>query len=130
MNEVFLDTVGIIAVWDESDQWHAAADLSYQKLLAEGRRLITTTAVLYECGNAAARRHCRPRVDALRQVFAQEQLLIDPTTDESEEAWTANDRGQPGDAGIVDHLSFAVMRCLRITEAFTNDQHFRSAGFI
>jgi predicted nucleic acid-binding protein len=86
MNEVFLDTVGIIAVWDESDQWHASADRSYQRLLAEGRRLITTTAVLYECGNAAARRQYRPRVGAPRQLFAQEQLLIDPTSEESEEA--------------------------------------------
>ena len=25
MNLVFLDTVGLLAVWDESDQWHNAA---------------------------------------------------------------------------------------------------------
>jgi hypothetical protein len=25
MNRVFLDTVGMIAVWDDTDQWHAAA---------------------------------------------------------------------------------------------------------
>lgn len=26
MNAVFLDTVGMIAVWDDSDQWHAGAE--------------------------------------------------------------------------------------------------------
>jgi hypothetical protein len=25
MKDVFLDTVGMIAVWDNSDQWHADA---------------------------------------------------------------------------------------------------------
>lgn len=35
-----------------------------------------------------------------------------------------------GSAGIVDHVSFSVMRRLGITEAFTNDRHFAAAGFI
>jgi hypothetical protein len=26
MNPVFLDSVGLIAVWDTDDQWHAVAD--------------------------------------------------------------------------------------------------------
>jgi predicted nucleic acid-binding protein len=29
----------------------------------------------------------------------------------------------------VDHLSFVVMRRLDLLEAFTNDRHFRAAGF-
>jgi len=37
MNGVFLDSVGMIAVWDVADQWHTAADPAYQKLLALGR---------------------------------------------------------------------------------------------
>ena len=32
-------------------------------------------------------------------------------------------------AGIVDHISFAVMRRLGIADAFTNDRHFKAAGF-
>jgi predicted nucleic acid-binding protein len=63
MNHVFLDTVGMIAVWDESDQWHMAARAAYRKLLSQGRRLMTTTFVLCECGNAAARRPYRPDVN-------------------------------------------------------------------
>ncbi len=34
-----------------------------------------------------------------------------------------------GQAGIVDQVSFVVMRRLGITEAFTNDRHFQAAGF-
>ena len=56
MKQVFLDTVGMIAVWDDTDQWYAAAHAAYGQLLAQGRRLVTTSFVLCECGNAAARR--------------------------------------------------------------------------
>jgi predicted nucleic acid-binding protein len=31
---------------------------------------------------------------------------------------------------VVDHVSFIVMRQLGMTEAFTNDRHFRAAGFV
>ncbi len=129
MNDVFLDTVGLIAVWDSSDQWHAAADAAYQKLLSQGRRLCTTNAVLLECGNAAARRSYRLRVNALRQLLLQEQLLIEPSEKDIEDAWAAFDRGEAGQAGIVDQISFVAMRRLGIKEAFTNDRHFPAAGF-
>jgi predicted nucleic acid-binding protein len=59
----------------------------------------------------------------------QEQLLFDPTFEDVEAAWAAYDRGEAGGAGIVDHLSFQVMRRLSLTEALTNDQHLRAAGF-
>ena len=32
------------------------------------------------------------------------------------------------DAGIVDQISFVVMRRLGVSRAFTNDRHFRAAG--
>ena len=50
----FLDTVGLIALWDEADQWHAVAQPVFAALLAAHRTLVTTTSVLLECGNAAA----------------------------------------------------------------------------
>ena len=38
-------------------------------------------------------------------------------------------RGDAGHAGIVDHISFVVMRRLEIADAFSNDGHFQAAGF-
>jgi uncharacterized protein len=130
MSAVFLDTVGLIAVRDTSDQWHAAVDGVDRQLLAQGRRLVTTSLVLLECGNASARRPYRTRVNALRVALEQDQLLIEPTVQEREEAWASYDRGEAGQAGIVDHMSFAVMRREGITEAFTNDRHFQAAGVV
>src|SRR5579885_1786726 len=129
MRDVFLDTVGMIAVWDDTDQWHAGAQAAYALLLSQGRKLITTSLVLCECGNASARRTYRSDVCDLRRALVQEGLLIEPTAQEIESAWAAYERGEAGQAGIVDHISFQVMRRLGLTEAFTNDQHFRAAGF-
>ena len=55
MSRVFLDTVGLLAVWDTSDQWHVAAADAFSRLKQAGSGVITTTFVLLECGNAAAR---------------------------------------------------------------------------
>src|SRR5260370_30165713 len=129
MNDVFLDTAGLIAAWDIADQWHAAAEAAYQGLLLQGRRLVTTHLVLLESGNASARRPYRARVNVLRKLLMGEQLLIEPAPEEIEEGWTAYDRSSAGQAGIVDQISFVVMRRLGITEAFTNDRHFQAAGF-
>jgi uncharacterized protein len=130
MKTVFLDTVGLLAVWDDTDQWHDAARTAYQRLLEQGCRLTTTSLVMYECGNAAARRPYRADVKELRDLLLQEQLLIEPQADEVEGAWVAYMRGEAGEAGIVDHISFQVMRRLGILEAFTNDRHFQAAGFV
>lgn len=56
MSVVILDTVGLLALWDEDDQWHAHAVSAFARLAGEKTRLVTTTFVLLECGNAAARR--------------------------------------------------------------------------
>jgi predicted nucleic acid-binding protein len=129
MNAVFLDTVGLIAVWDIADQWHLAAEAVYNELLAQGRAFITTEMVLCECGNSATRRPYRRRVSALRRALIEERLVIVPEIADIDEAWANFDRGEAGEAGIVDHLSFVVMRRLGLTEAFTNDRHFQAAGF-
>lgn len=129
MNDVFLDTVGLLAVWDVADHWHVPADSAYQDLLRQGRRLVTTPLVLLECGNAAARRPYRLRVNVLRLSLGQAGLLMEPTVSEIENAWAGYDRGEAAQAGIVDQVSFVVMRRLGITEAFTNDRHFQAAGF-
>ena len=125
---VFLDTVGLLAVWDESDQWHSAAQGCFTGLLASRAELITTTFVLLECGNAAARRPYRSAVTRLRQQMELGGRLIAPTMEDWRFAWAAYEHGQADEAGIVDHISFGVMRRLGITKAFTNDRHFRAAG--
>jgi predicted nucleic acid-binding protein len=129
MTPAFLDTVGLLAVWDVTDQWNGPADAAYRLVVQQGQPLVTTPLILWECGNAAARRPFRARVNVLRQKLIQVGLLIEPTVQEIEAAWAAYDRGDAAQAGIVDHVSFQVMHRLGITDAFTNDKHFVAAGF-
>jgi uncharacterized protein len=126
---VFLDTVGLLAVWDVSDQWHDAAEAAFNLLAAANEDLITTSYVLAECGNAAARRPYRQAPEQLRQHLEAGGMLVVPTEEDWRNAWAAYARGEAGQAGIVDHLSFTVMRRLALTRAFTNDHHFSAAGF-
>jgi len=129
MKTVFLDTVGLVAVWDEADQWHTAAEGAFAQIMAERRPFVTTSFILLECGNTAARRPYRNEVSVLRQKLELRDELVVPTENDWRAAWDAFDRGEAGQAGIVDHVSFQVMGRLGITEAFTNDKHFQAAGF-
>ena len=129
MRTVLLDSIGLIALWDESDQWHDAALLAYQQLVPP-IRLVSTTFVMMECGNAAARRRYRSEVALLWRRLKRDDNLLVPTDEHVQEAWEAYWKRLPGAAGIVDLVSFEVMRQHGISEAFTNDAHFRAEGFI
>jgi predicted nucleic acid-binding protein len=129
MKMVFLDTVGILALFDEDDQWHAAAVAAYERIRVTGAWRVTTPFILWECGNTASRRPYRRDVCELRLKLRQRGRLLDVTQADEESAWQAYQAGAVGDAGIVDHVSFEVMRRLGIIQAFSNDKHFTAAGF-
>jgi uncharacterized protein len=129
VNPVYLDTVGLIALWDEDDEWHDAASRAFEQVKAARAPVVTTSYILAECGNAAARTAFRLEVDTLRSRLEVGGGLIFPTVDDWRSAWDGYRQSQAGAAGLVDHLSFVVMRRLDLQEAFTNDRHFRAAGF-
>ncbi len=65
----------------------------------------------------------------LRQRLEAIGRLVVPDDDDWRQAWASYRRGEAGLAGLVDHLSFVVMRRLGLEAAFTNDRHFQAAGF-
>ena len=129
MKPVFLDTVGLIAVWDEDDQWHTPAARAFAQLVREKTVMVTTPYVLAECGNAASRRPYRADVVELRANLERRKQVLFPTDDDWQEAWRRYAADGIGGPGIVDHLSFLVMRRYGLAGVFTNDRHFRAAGF-
>ena len=84
MSAVFLDTVGILALFDERDLWHAAAEAAWALVLADQADFLTTSLVLVECANAAARRPYRTAVAELRALLAAAGAVVDPTREEWE----------------------------------------------
>src|SRR5438309_935934 len=105
MNDVFLDTVGMIAVWDDTDQWHFAAKAAYALLLSQGRKLGYDSPCALRMRECIGPPHVPVGVCELRRVLIQEGLLTEPTMREIEQAWTAYGRGEAAQAGIVDHVS-------------------------
>ena len=126
---VFLDTVGLLALWNRRDQWHGAAQAAFAKLAAARIELVTTSRVLFACGNAAARYPFRSSVLALREQLVAAGKLLEPTRTEIDQAWQAYATSEGGQAGIVDQVLFIVMRREGLMQAFSNDRHFQSAGF-
>jgi predicted nucleic acid-binding protein len=128
VNTVFLDTVGLLALWERRDQWHDAAFKAMESMEASGAQLVTTPAVL-ECGNAAARTAFRSLVEEFRNELKATGRLITPSDVQEDQAWRDYRAGGAGEASIVDHLSMVIMRGLSIHDVFTNDRHFKAAGF-
>ena len=129
MRTIYLDTVGLVALWDRRDPWNAAAKQVWASIDLDATRLVTSSFVLLECANQAARKPYRVEVIRIRGDLGMAGDLYEPLPEEVADAWDTYYRTAPGTAAVIDLTSFAVMRRLRITEAFTNDKHFAAAGF-
>jgi len=126
---IFLDTVGLIALWDRDDQWHLSATQAFQEISKQQARLYTSALVLSECANAAAWRPYRRSAAALWLELKKVGRVFHPTEEDWEEAWVEYRSGPEGGPGVVDLISFRAMRHWKLERAFTNDRHFREAGF-
>ena len=105
MSTVFLDTVGLVAVWDEADQWHAAAETAFAKIVSERQPFLTTSFILLECANAAARRPYRNEVSLLRKNLELRDELVIPNAQD----WQAAGRRMTVARRLKPELS---TRCL------------------
>jgi predicted nucleic acid-binding protein len=131
MNEIFLDTSFAIASVSEKDQFHQKANNWLDKIEFSGISIFTTQAILLEIGNALSK-------SAFRQIGIN--LLIhfenDPSTEIIsltgelyDKAFELFSRRLDKEWGLVDCVSFVVMKEREITEALTADEHFVQAGF-
>ena len=77
MTSVLLDTVGLIAVWDVDDQWHAAAENAYQRIISRRQRALTTTFILL-CRNPVSVHHSCPEIRCQFIILARKD---EPTPD-------------------------------------------------
>jgi len=129
MSPVFLDTVGLLAIWNSADQWHGVAEAAYREIVNSRRLAFTSTYVLIECGNACARKPFRWEPIRLREKLESENRLILPGQSDWIAAWANYESGYAGNAGIVDQMSFVLLRRMYLSEVFSNDRHFTAAGF-
>jgi hypothetical protein len=129
---VFLDTVGLLGALNKDDDLHEPAAVVLRKLEETGRSVVTTTFVLAEVGNGLARTmlradaawlirklHSDPRSTVVYVDQGELFEALELYTERSDKSW-----------GLVDCVSFVVMRRMGLSDAFTADRHFEQAGFV
>lgn len=131
-NRVFLDTSFAIALSVETDQHYEHAVKLSEQLEAENTRLITTTAILLEIGNALSKQRYRQAAKELLLSLEEDKTVeIIPVTDELyQKAFELFFNRPDKDWGLIDCMSFIVMQENDLTEALTTDEHFEQAGFV
>ena len=131
MNDVFLDTSYAIAIASKNDSLHQQSRSLAKKIKKENVPIVTTQAVLLEIGNALSKsRQRKLGIDLLESIENNPNTKIIPITNELYEKTFALFRDRTDkEWGLVDCVSFVVMRDHQMSSALTADEHFIQAGF-
>ncbi len=126
--KTLIDTSFVVAVVNRKDEDHEKAiELSIE---FNKKPLIITDAVLLEIGNSLSRRFKKDCIETIDGFFISEEVEIirlDETLfnkgfelykSHADKTW-----------GLVDCISFVVMKEHGIKNALTSDKHFVQAGF-
>jgi hypothetical protein len=126
--KIFVDTLFVVALINQRDQYHQQA--SELANYFSGHPLLVTDAVLLEIGNALARNYKAEATTIINDFLTSDEVHIVYLTPQLFDAGFALYQQYQDKAwGLVDCISFIVMRQNRVTAALTFDQHFAQAGF-
>jgi len=129
-DRIFIDSSFILALVNHDDQHYWQAKRLANSPHIKGQYMLTTDAVLLEVGNALSRNN---RKDAVRTIedalLSPEVEVIHLTPDLFQRAFDLYTARADKTWGLVDCVSFVVMREAGVTQALTADRHFGQAGF-
>ena len=133
MRVVFIDSLHLIALALENDQWHELS-LRIGESLGSTVRYVTTYEVLTEFLAGVSRGRPEIRAEA---VASARDIMTDPNITLVPQSIDLFNRGlelyatRPDKRySLTDCISMTVMRDLHITEVLTHDRDFESEGFI
>jgi len=126
--EAFIDTSFVVALVNKRDQYHSQAlELASH---FDKRPLATTDAVLLEVGNALARNFKNESIQIIDHFLSSEDVQIVHLNPELfRQAFELYRTHLDKDWGLIDCISFIVMRDLDLSLSLTADKHFEQAGF-
>jgi hypothetical protein len=129
---VFLDTGFAIALLSPRDQYHAAALRLAAEIRRQGKKIITSDAVLLEIGAALAKLTFRPAaVKLMDGLRADPNVEIVPLDSRLFEVAYRLFRERPDkEWSLTDCISFIIMQERHISQALAADEHFKQAGLI
>jgi len=128
---VFLDTSAWLALTNKSDTFHAKAKKARSKLLKAKSKCYVTDYVIVEVANSLSRSPWRSAaIQLITSIHSSETIeIIRIDQDMYDEAWNLYTSRKDKEWGLTDCTSFVVMNRYAIRDAFTNDHHFKQAGF-
>ncbi len=126
--ELFIDTGYWLALYNARDRLHVRA-----RALASSSHgpFVTTDAILLEVGNSLSSLRQRTFCFGLLQRIRTDTniTVVQLTPELLSQAIELFGARVDKEWGLVDCISFVVMRERGITEALATDQHFMQAGF-
>lgn len=95
-------------------------------------RLITTEAILMEYGNMLSQKSVRQKAFNYIRILqnSAETEIIPANSELFEKSLYDFGRYKDKEWGLVDCMSFVIMREKNILYALTSDEHFEQAGFV
>ena len=126
--KTLIDTSFVAALVNKRDENHQkAVELSFD---FNRKPMIITDAILLEIGNGLSRSFKKESVAAIEGFFESSEVEI-VRLDESlfDKAFELYKTHADKTWGLVDCISFVVMKENGITDALTGDRHFAQAGF-
>ena len=131
MTEAFLDTSYAISLSVVTDQKHTVAVALARQLRADKTRLLVTRAVMLEIGNSLSKARYRAAALALLNALEVDASveIIELNADDYRAAMQMFQSHTDKEWGLVDCISFVVMRRRGLSDALTADSHFVQAGF-
>ena len=133
MKPTFVDTSAIVALVDKSDRHHAAAKKALEQLGEGHVPLVTSTDVVDEVITLTRRRLGHNIAVSTGEALLRSRWcrLLDVDSATREVAWSIFVRYSDQVLSFTDCTSFALMRTLGVSDAFTFDRtDFSAAGFV
>jgi predicted nucleic acid-binding protein len=131
IRRIFVDTSAYFALANRRDASHQSASDIMQQLVAERRRLFTTSFVLAELHallltrlNRTLAAHVLGEIDASKTT-----TIVRVSARDEQQARAIITRYTDKDFSLTDATSFAVMERLGISHAFTLDHNFAQYGW-
>jgi predicted nucleic acid-binding protein len=128
---VFLDTAALVALINKKDQYHVQAVNKLEAHLKWSGQLLTTPHIFAETVTRILRRVSHEKAVKAGNLIRNESAIeiITPDKQALDLAWEIFVKYDDQNFSFVDCISFAVMRQMKITRAFTFDNHFTTMGF-
>lgn len=118
----------LVALINKRDQYHQKALALAEKF--ENYPLITTDAILLEVGNGLSSNYRNKVAELIEEFLTSDDVEIVRLTPKLfDEALGLFKKHQDKYWGLVDCISFIVMREQNVIQALTFDKHFIQAGF-